>query len=73
MEGESLMDLLENVVSPMYYQKSEQWPGIIRKSAKDVVPALDSDGMIRDYDKWYTCVPRIEILVNIDIFEKYLF
>lgn len=49
LEGESLMEVLENIVLPMYYQDSERWLRIVKKAAADVLPAFDSDRMVREY------------------------
>jgi len=49
LEAENLMDKLENVVLPMYYNDKKQWHAIIRKAAEDIVPAFDSGRMVDEY------------------------
>ncbi len=46
---EHLMDLLENTIIPMYYQKPDEWVKIMKKSMKDVTPAFDSKRMADEY------------------------
>ena len=48
-EAENLMNTLENVVLPMYYHDKKQWLSIIKKAAKDIVPAFDSGRMVDEY------------------------
>jgi starch phosphorylase len=45
------MDVLENVVRPMYYKDQKAWVSIIRKAASDVSPAFDSGRMADEYYK----------------------
>ncbi|HAL81927.1 MAG TPA: alpha-glucan family phosphorylase [Mucilaginibacter sp.] len=49
LEAENLMDKLENVVLPMYYNDKKQWHAIIRKAAEDIVPEFDSGRMVDEY------------------------
>lgn len=49
LEAKNLMDTLENVVLPMYYQDKKKWHAIIRKAAADIVPAFDSGRMVDEY------------------------
>ncbi len=48
-EGNSLMDILENVIRPMYYGDQKKWVSIIRRAAADIVPAFDSGRMADEY------------------------
>ena len=48
-EAKNLMDTLENVVLPMYYNDKKKWHAIIRKAATDVAPAFDSGRMVDEY------------------------
>jgi starch phosphorylase len=50
-EGVSLMDLLENVVRPMYYENKEAWLTILKNAAADVAPAFESARMVDEYYK----------------------
>lgn len=50
-EAENLMNTLENVVLPMYYQNQANWLSIIKKAASDIVPAFDSGRMADEYYK----------------------
>lgn len=43
------MNVLENVVLPMYYDEPERWLGIVNKAAGDIIQAFDSDRMAREY------------------------
>ncbi|MDR3694149.1 alpha-glucan family phosphorylase [Mucilaginibacter sp.] len=49
IEAKNLMDTLENVVLPMYYEDKKKWHAIIRKAAADVVPEFDSGRMVDEY------------------------
>jgi len=48
-EAAELMDILEKTVLPMYYGDQKKWVSIMRKAAKDVVPAFDSGRMADEY------------------------
>jgi starch phosphorylase len=49
VEAKNLMDTLENVVLPMYYEDKKKWHAIIRKAAADIVPEFDSGRMVDEY------------------------
>ncbi|MBB3056776.1 alpha-glucan family phosphorylase [Mucilaginibacter gotjawali] len=49
IEANNLMDALENVVLPMYYEDEKKWHAIIRKAATDIVPEFDSGRMVDEY------------------------
>lgn len=49
VEAKNLMDTLENVVLPMYYEDKKKWHTIIRKAAADIVPEFDSGRMVDEY------------------------
>ncbi len=49
LEAASLMDILEKTVLPMYYNDKKKWLAILKKAAKDVVPAFDSGRMADEY------------------------
>lgn len=48
-ENINLMDMLENLVLPMYYQDKTKWMGILKKAASDIVPAFESERLAREY------------------------
>jgi len=48
-DNKNLMDLLENVIIPMYYDKPEQWTQIMKTAMSDVIPAFDSGRMVYEY------------------------
>jgi len=49
VEARNLMDTLEQVVLPMYYDDEAQWLKIVKNGAKDVVPAFESGRMADEY------------------------
>ncbi len=49
-----LMELLENTIIPMYYERPKEWTQLMKNSMRDVVPAFDSKRMADEYyDKMY--------------------
>jgi len=48
-EAEGLMDKLENVVLPMYYNDKTKWHQVIKTAAKEIVPEFDSGRMVQEY------------------------
>jgi starch phosphorylase len=48
-ENRNLMDTLENVILPMYYNDPAQWLAILKKAAVDVVPAFGSGRLADEY------------------------
>lgn len=48
-ENSRLMDALEKTVLPMYYKDQQKWLAILKKAAKDVVPAFESGRMAKEY------------------------
>jgi starch phosphorylase len=54
IESRNLMDTLENLVVPMYYDNQAQWLRILKTAAADVVPAFESGRMADEYyEKMY--------------------
>ncbi|MBB5440441.1 starch phosphorylase [Pedobacter sp. AK017] len=49
LENISLMDTLEQVVLPTYYNDHNKWLGMVKKAAADVVPAFESGRMAAEY------------------------
>ena len=48
-EAAELMDTLEKVVLPMYYNDQPQWLKIVKQAATDVVPAFEAGRMAKEY------------------------
>lgn len=48
-DANSLYDLLEKEVIPMYYDDPEKWLAIIKNGMRDVVPQFDSNRMAKEY------------------------
>jgi len=48
-DNKNLMDILENEILPMYYDKPEQWTQIMKTAMSDVIPAFDSGRMVHEY------------------------
>ncbi|MBK8519257.1 MAG: alpha-glucan family phosphorylase [Saprospiraceae bacterium] len=49
IESEKLMDILEKVILPTYYNKPKKWAKIVQNGMRDVSPAFDSDRMATEY------------------------
>jgi starch phosphorylase len=48
-DAESLLNVLEEDILPMYYEHPEQWNSIVANSLQEVVPYFDSDRMADEY------------------------
>jgi len=48
-DNKNLMDILENEIIPMYYDKPEQWTEMMKTAMGDVIPAFDSGRMVHEY------------------------
>jgi glycogen phosphorylase len=48
-DNKNMMDILENEIIPMYYDKQEQWVSIMKTAMADVIPAFDSGRMAHEY------------------------
>ena len=48
-DHENMMNMLENVIIPMYYDRPKEWLKIMKNSMRDVVPKFDSKRMARQY------------------------
>lgn len=54
IEAKNLMDLLEKVVIPTYYDTPDKWLRIVKTSMRDVVPQFDAARMANEYyEKMY--------------------
>jgi starch phosphorylase len=51
IEGQALLDLLENEIIPMYYEQPEKWLKLMKTSMTDVLPQFDSGRMADEYYK----------------------
>jgi starch phosphorylase len=49
MDADSLIDMLEKEVLPMFYQDPDAWTGIAMQAARDILPRFDSDRLAREY------------------------
>jgi starch phosphorylase len=50
-ENNSLMNILESQVLPLYYQNPVQWLSMLKKASATVVPAFDAGRMADEYYK----------------------
>jgi len=48
-ENNNLMDVIEQVVVPMYYSDQAGWLNIVKRAAKDVVPEFESSRLAAAY------------------------
>jgi starch phosphorylase len=51
VENKHLLNKLEEVVLPMYYDNQPAWMEILKKGAKDVIPEFESGRLANDYYK----------------------
>jgi starch phosphorylase len=49
LEAQTLLNLLENEIIPMYYEKPDQWLEVVKASMRDVVPFFDAGRMADEY------------------------
>lgn len=48
-DAESLFNLLENEIIPMYYDYPDHWLEIVKNSMRDIIPQFDSNRMAKEY------------------------
>lgn len=48
-EANSLYDLLENKIMPLYYDNPSAWLSIVKNGMKDIIPEFDSNRMAKEY------------------------
>jgi starch phosphorylase len=48
-DNKNMMQILENEIIPMYYDKPEQWMQMMKNAMNDVLPAFDSGRMAHEY------------------------
>ncbi len=54
-DANSLYDLLENIVIPMYYDDPERWLTVVKNGMRDIIPQFDSNRMaVEYYEKLYS-------------------
>lgn len=54
IEARNLIETLENIVIPMYYNDHSKWLSIVKRGVSDVVPAFESERMAKEYyEKMY--------------------
>jgi starch phosphorylase len=51
IEGQALLDLMENEIIPMYYEQPDKWLKLMKTSMTDVIPQFDSGRMADEYYK----------------------
>lgn len=49
LDNQNMMDILENTIIPLYYDKPKEWIEIIKNSMRDIMPAFDSGRMAHEY------------------------
>lgn len=52
-DAQNLMNMLENELLPLYYDKPDKWFKMVKTTMSDVVPYFDSDRMADEYYKLY--------------------
>jgi len=48
-DANSMYDLLENEIIPMYYDNPEAWLAIVKNGMQDIIPQFDSNRMAKEY------------------------
>ncbi|WP_309499835.1 alpha-glucan family phosphorylase [Sulfurovum sp.] len=48
-DNKNMMDILENEIIPMYYQKPELWTQMMKAAMSDVIPTFDSGRLANEY------------------------
>ena len=51
LDNKNMMDILENIIVPTYYDNPKKWLEIIKNSISDILPTFDSDRMADEYYK----------------------
>jgi starch phosphorylase len=49
LENKNLMEVLEDAVLPMYYQKPGLWLAVLKQAATDVVPGFEAGRLAKEY------------------------
>ena len=54
LDNKYLMEILEDEILPLYYDKKQQWLELVKSSMRDVIPEFDSGRMATEYyEKMY--------------------
>ena len=63
IDANTLYDLLEQKVIPMYYNDQTAWQKIIKTAMRDIIPQFDSQRMLKEYyEKLYEGNPYLNLL-----------
>ncbi len=66
LDNQSLMDILENKVIPVYYNDKKLWIEMMKNSMQGVIPAFDSGRMAHEYYvKLYDFPKKVDICMTI--------
>lgn len=49
IDNQNMMDILEEKIIPMYYDRPKEWVGVMKRSMNDIMPAFDSGRMAYEY------------------------
>lgn len=49
IDNQNMMDILEEKIIPMYYDRPKEWVEIMKRSMNDIMPAFDSGRMAYEY------------------------
>lgn len=70
VEAESLYNLLEQDIAPIYYSKnkegySESWVQLMKKSIQEIAPVFNTDRMVKEYyERFYIPANNFDALLN---------
>ncbi|MDP1784417.1 MAG: alpha-glucan family phosphorylase, partial [Sulfuricurvum sp.] len=49
IDNKHMMDILEESIIPMYYDRPKEWVAMMKHSMEDIMPAFDSGRMAYEY------------------------
>lgn len=49
IDNQNMMDILEEKIIPMYYDRHKEWVSVMKRSMEDIMPAFDSGRMAYEY------------------------
>ncbi|MEA3372102.1 MAG: alpha-glucan family phosphorylase [Campylobacterota bacterium] len=49
IDNRNMMDILENEIIPLYYDKPKKWVEMMKTAMSDVIPTFDSGRMVHEY------------------------
>jgi starch phosphorylase len=62
IDNQNMMDIIEEKLIPMYYDRPKEWVGVMKRSMEDIMPAFDSGRMAYEYYvNMYNYVPQQEL------------